>query len=529
MSGQAINSIATILKRLEAATSRLEDLAATPSGGDHNAGIGAPYGSGVASSTSAATLAPSASGPVAAAESEPADSPAVSAWDDYLDHQLKEYVELSEKVGGLVATQAQKVLSTFAAQRKLIQIASASAKPSGGASSPVFANLLKPLQEPLMAVTEIRESNRAEKVLFNHLSAVSEGIPAVGWVAVEPKPGPFVSEMKDSAQFYTNRVIKEFKEKDRTHVEWCRSFIKVLDVLKEYIMKHHTTGLTWNPNGGDAAAYRDTGSSAPSAPSAEGIPPPPPPPPADFGAPPPPPAPPAAGAAPVAAAGGMDAVFSQLNKGEGITSGLKKVDSSQMTHKNPSLRGAGGSQAAAPSSGKPTPPRPGSKPASLRPKKPAQTALEGNKWNVENHENNREIVIDATELNHTVNIFGCKNCVIQIKGKINAVAMVSCQKTSILLDTLVSSLEITSSPSFAVQILGRTPTVILDSCDSGQVYLSKDGLDTELITAKCSAINVSVPKAGGEEGEYTELALPEQLKFSVANGSLKSEVVAHSG
>lgn len=108
--------------------------------------------------------------------------------------------------------QAKHVLATFAAQRNLVKLASACAKPSGGASSPVFAKLLKPLQEPLMAVSEIREKNRGEKVLFNHLSAVSEGIPAVGWVAVEPKPGPFVSEMKDSAQFYTNRVIKEFKE-----------------------------------------------------------------------------------------------------------------------------------------------------------------------------------------------------------------------------------------------------------------------------------------------------------------------------
>lgn len=56
-----------------------------------------------------------------------------------------------------------------------------------------------------------------------------------------------MSEMKDSAQFYTNRVIKDFKEKDRSHVEWCRSFVKILEVLKEYIMKHHTTGLAWNP------------------------------------------------------------------------------------------------------------------------------------------------------------------------------------------------------------------------------------------------------------------------------------------
>lgn len=32
------------------------------------------------------------------------------------------------------------------------------------------------------------------------------------------------------------------------------------------------------------------------------------------------------------------ALFGQLNKGEGVTAGLKKVDKSQMTHKNPDLR-----------------------------------------------------------------------------------------------------------------------------------------------------------------------------------------------
>lgn len=105
----------------------------------------------------------------------------------------------------------------------------------------------------------------------------------------------------------------------------------------------------------------------------------------------------------------------------------------------------------------------------------------------------------------------------------------SCQKTSLLLDTLVSALEITNSPSFTVQVLTRAPTILLDSCDSGQVYLSREGLDVEIVAAKCSAINVSVPKGEADDGEYTELALPEQLKFGFKGGALSSEVVAHSG
>lgn len=423
-----------------------------------------------------------------------------------------------------------------------------------------------------MAVTEFREKNRAERVLFNHLSAVSEGIPAAGWIAVvsrpdsqptwlgvriaesficcgheqEPKPGPFVSEMKESAQFYLNRVIKDFKEKEKVHVEWCRSFVKLLDGLKEYIMKNHTMGLKWNPQGQNAASYSQTAPSPSGTSIAPSAPPPPP-----FalggdghtssgGPPPPPPSPPAAATAAAAAGagsrGGMGAVFSQLNQGEAITNGLRKVDASQMTHKNPELRNSGGVPAGvgagADACSKPTPPRPGSKPAGMRPKKPAKTALDGNKWNVENYENNHSIVVEGTELSHTVNVFACKNSVVQVKGKVNAIAMVSCQKTSIVFDSLVSSLEVTSSPSFAVQVMGRVPTIVLDSCDSGQIYLtsSEAAVETEIVASKCSALNVSIPKRGGEEDEYVELALPEQLRFRVTpQGTLKSEVVEHAG
>ena len=82
-----------------------------------------------------------------------------------------------------------------------------------------------------------------------------------------------------------------------------------------------------------------------------------------------------------------------------------------------------------------------------------------------------------------------------------------------------------------MQITGRTPTILLDSCDSGQVYLSAAGLDAAIVTSKCSAINVSVPRddAGAQEGEMREVALPEQLRHSLKGGKLSTDVVAHTG
>jgi adenylyl cyclase-associated protein len=78
----------------------------------------------------------------------------------------------------------------------------------------------------------------------------------------------------------------------------------------------------------------------------------------------------------------MNAVFDSLNRGADVTKGLKKVDPSQMTHKNPSLR----TQAPVPTRsdrngslrGKsPAPPR---KPDTMRTKKPPKKELDGNKW-----------------------------------------------------------------------------------------------------------------------------------------------------
>jgi adenylyl cyclase-associated protein len=51
--------------------------------------------------------------------------------------------------------------------------------------------------------------------------------------------------MTDAAQFYTNRVLKDFKDKDPVHVEWVKQWLKTLNELHAYVKQYHTTGLTW--------------------------------------------------------------------------------------------------------------------------------------------------------------------------------------------------------------------------------------------------------------------------------------------
>jgi adenylyl cyclase-associated protein len=60
-------------------------------------------------------------------------------------------------------------------------------------------------------VDELRMSNR-NSPLFTHLSAVAEGIVALGWI-VEKRPADFVTDILGGAQYYGNKVLKEYKEK----------------------------------------------------------------------------------------------------------------------------------------------------------------------------------------------------------------------------------------------------------------------------------------------------------------------------
>jgi adenylyl cyclase-associated protein len=61
------------------------------------------------------------------------------------------------------------------------------------------------------SINNIRESNRPSP-LFNHLSAVSEGIVALGWF-FESKPAEFVAEVQGGVEYYGNKVLTDYKEK----------------------------------------------------------------------------------------------------------------------------------------------------------------------------------------------------------------------------------------------------------------------------------------------------------------------------
>lgn len=530
--------IINLLERLEAATSRLEDIAtsaveipqAVPN-------IQETLASPVPDLSKGASDGASSSAPAAPPVVEEPLPESIEDFDLFLKNSVDKYTKLSEALGGLIAEQAAKVAKGFQEERKFLLITTKAKKPNLSTSDDMdaYQALLKPINESLMSVVEIKESNRGSP-FTNQLSAVADGIMMLAWVTDEAKPHKHVDNTLGSAQYYGNRVIKDFKDKDPQQVEWIQSFQQIFKDLSEYIKQYFPSGIPWNPKGQTVDEVVKSLSAAPAAASA---PPPPPPPPPAGGVPPPPPPPgppPVLNidgdkAAPAPKASGLDAVFSELNKGEAVTKGLRKVDKSQMTHKNPSLRASSvvPDKDDPQARGKSPVPSKKPKPDILRAKKPPVKVLEGNKWTVEHYEKEAAPIEIEASLSHSVLISKCNNSTIVIKGKANAVTIENTNRLNLIVDSLVSSVDVVKSANFALQVMGTIPTVMMDQIDGAQVYFSKESTATKIIHSKSAGINLNV--ISGPDEDYVELPLPGQISsyYDPEKKTLVDEIISHAG
>ena len=66
----------------------------------------------------------------------------------------------------------------------------------------------------------------------------------------------------------------------------------------------------------------------------------------------------------------------------------------------------------------------------------------------------------------------------------------NCEGTGLVLDTLVGGLEISKSKKVQIQITDKSPMINLDHVDQATIYLSKTGLDVEIITSSTTGVNV---------------------------------------
>ncbi|GKB72442.1 cyclase-associated protein 1-like protein [Tanacetum coccineum] len=513
-----------LIQRLESAVSRLESLAS--SGGSRSQ--------------------PQSTVPFDAASAS--SDPSIVAFDDLLNEYVSKVTGAAEKIGGQVfeitnvlgqAFNAQKELLVKIKQTQVINILTVQKPDAGG-----MAEFLKPLNEKLMKANSMTEGPRSD--FFNHLRSVAESLTALAWIAYTGKncgeeiilffllsfglnnlstlasrsllfvpidsgmnmPISHVEECWQSAEFYSNKVLVEYRSKDPNHAEWAKA-LKELYVpgLRDFVKSHYALGPVWSATGATVSAPAK--SSKPGAPSAPN------PPPASLSS---------SGASSSSSSSssqpkqGMSAVFQEISS-KPVTAGLRKV-TDDMKSKNRKDRagivssGEKEARKSAPSAAKVGPPK--------------LELVMGRKWVVENQIGVKDLCIDECDAKQTVYIFGCKDSVLQVKGKVNNITVDKCTKMGVLFTDVVAAFEIVNCNSVEVQCQGAAPTISIDNTSGCQLYLSKDSLESSITTAKASEVNVMVP-AEDPDADMAEHAMPQQYIHIYKDGNFITTPVSHSG
>ncbi|BAF23848.1 cyclase-associated protein 1 [Oryza sativa Japonica Group] len=424
-----------------------------------------------------------------------AHDPAILAFDELVAGAVGRVSAAAGKIGAEVAEVTRVLEKAFLVGKDLLVRTKQTQKPTVDS----IAVFMGPLNETILEANSLAEGTRSSH--GNHLKAAAGSLAALAWIGYTgkgcgmPLPIAHVEESWQMAEFYSNKVLVEYKSKDPDHVEWAKA-LKELFVpsLRDYVKTFYPLGPVWQP----------PGSSTSKAPSA--------------------PCPPSASLFSSSAQSsqpktGMSAVFAEISSGKSMTQGLRTV-TADMKSKNRTDRtgvvAAEGKEAH-------------KKPSSSSTKLPSKLELQmGRKWIVEHHVGNKNLVIEDCDTKQSIYVFGCKDSVLQVKGKVNNITIDKCSKMGLLFKGVVAACEIVNCNSIEVQCEGSVPTISIDNTSGCQLYLSKESLETSITTAKSSEINALVPDANSD-GDWAEHSLPQQFIHAFKDGQFTTLPACHSG
>lgn len=467
-----------LIARLESAVARLESLS-TGFGSGGSSGFG---------------------------EEAASSDPSILAFDDLIRQYFGRVSSAAEKIGGQVLEVTNVVQEAFNVQKELLIKAKQTQKPDLAG----LAEFLKPLNEVIIKANALTEGRRSD--FFNHLKSAGDSLSALAWIAFTGKdcgmsmPISHVEESWQMAEFYNNKILVEYKSKDPNHVEWAKAVKELyLPGLRDYVKSHYPLGPVWSATGKPATA-------PPKAPT-PGAPAPPPPPPASlFSS-------ESSQASSSRPKEGMAAVFQEIGSGKPVTAGLRKVTADMKTKNRADRTGVVGAGEKEGRSNSPSFSKAG----------PPKLELQmGRKWVVENQIGKKQLVIDDCDAKQSVYVFGCKDSVLQIQGKVNNITIDKCTKMGVVFTDVVAACEIVNCNGVEVQCQGSAPTISVDNTGGCQLYLSKESLEASITTAKSSEINVLVPGAE-PNGDWGEHALPQQFIHVFKDGHFETTPVSHSG
>ncbi|KAG2389159.1 hypothetical protein C9374_014559 [Naegleria lovaniensis] len=439
------------------------------------------------------------------------EAPSVSAYKEYVATHVQPLVDICNQIGGECVNGGKFISDAFAEMLKVITLASIAKKPSDDE----FGKILTPLGKVLSAAGDYRFKNNKSE-FYNHLYSIEEGLKCLVWPTT-PAPVSHVKEMVNAAQFYNNKILMAYKNTDKAelHRSFVNQFKTAIEELAVYVKEYHMSGLAWNAKASQvaSAALLESGSSeassSSSVPSSGGA-----------GVPPPPSkmvnvsqdfvnSLKSSSDSSSGSSGSAGALFAEIasrkdNASVGLKHVTKDMKTKYQTDKPPAVV-----------PGTTSKPTTTTSTAGNAQKKRGTPKFErdssGKKWQVEWQSGAHDLKITDTAIGQSVYIYQCNDTMVEITGKVNNIVLDKCTKTCIVLDSVVSGIELVNCQSCQVQVRGAAPTLSIDKTDGAIVYLSKESIHCRIVTAKSSEMNIVVPDLDSKDDDIIEIPLPEQF------------------
>jgi adenylyl cyclase-associated protein len=175
----------------------------------------------------------------AGGDGETEDYPQVLAYDSRFGPKIESFLAAAKGIDSELAEMSQFIADSFREVRRLILAGARHSKPDN------MTTILAPLAQVKEAGIKWCEIHYRTKWI-NHEKAVHEALTIFDWITYGPSAGNFVGEMIGAVQCYTNKIAMEFREKDKTQMQWVQGLVGALKDLPEYISDFHKNGLAWN-------------------------------------------------------------------------------------------------------------------------------------------------------------------------------------------------------------------------------------------------------------------------------------------
>jgi len=421
---------------------------------------------------------------------------------------------------------ANLLMDAFNAHEILLNLAANYDRPSKRESF----YFLKPLIDSITAVQKFQHKYRGSKY-HKFFTSISEGVPFLAWITMGTSipPWKYMRPLVDSAEYFANQVGIESKDSNseiQKKIHKCsQDWISLISGFRKYLSAHHlSSGLRWNAEKPRLDMSYSWGRVK------------------NQIAPPPP-----------SLAGSTEEdtfynnllkpVFSELRHMDGRkntcqknTGRRKTRDRCMKSSKTETFpwmgpppkppKGALGQIPPAPPHGLTPPVNINITEPSLIKKGPVNVKqmkkigessgteavfeLQNKKWVVEYQENNSQMIIEDCNERQSVYMYKCKNSFLHVKGKINTIVLDNCTKCSLVFEDAISTCSFINCESSKAQVNGFVPSITIEHTDGLQLYIKEKCLiDTQLITAKTSNINICIFK---EDGDEIEIPIKEQFR-----------------